>query len=77
MLICNHNSMLVLVQEYSHNEQEPEGDLEEHLLPLNDQPKEVATNGLAPIQREDLRQLLSEFPDVAGEGLGGYSSNSA
>ena len=66
----NHNSMLVLVQESSQDEQEPEGDLEEHLLPLTDQPKEVATNCLAPSQQEDLRQLLSEFPDVAGEGLG-------
>ena len=66
----NHNSMLVLVQESSQDEQEPEGNLEEHLLPLTDQPKEVATNRLAPSQQEDLRQLLSEFPDVAGEGLG-------
>ena len=35
-------------------------------------------NGLAPSQQEDLRQLLSEFPDVAARrGTGPHSSNSA
>ena len=62
--------MLVLVQESSQDGQEPEGNLEEHLLPLTDQPMEVSTNSLAPSQQGDLRQLLSESPDVAGEGLG-------
>lgn len=30
----------------------------------------VMAKGLAPSQQEDFKQLLSEFPDVAGEKLG-------
>ena len=43
---------------------------EYNLLPLAEQPNKVATNGLTPSQQEDLRQLLNEFLDVAGEELG-------
>ena len=44
-------------------------DLEDALLPPTVLPK-VMAKGLTPSQQEDLKKLLNEFPDVAGERLG-------
>lgn len=68
--LSHQSSLLVLLQETRQDEQESEGDLEDNLLPLTEQPKKITANSLTPSQQEDLKQLLNEFPDVTGGKLG-------
>ena len=66
----NHSALLVVLQDTDKPKQETEEvDLEDALLPPMGLPK-IMTKGLTPSQQEDLKQLLNEFPDVAGEKLG-------
>ena len=65
----NHSALLVVLQDTDKPEQDEKVDLEDALLLPTGLPKIMAKD-LSPSQQEDLKQLLNEFPGVAGQKLG-------